>query len=391
MSDREEENGARAPDVRAKPPIPEGDPLQHLQEELAKLPPDLRRRLFTEMKQSTDQPDGSHDDGSHGHFRPHIRKIKNFSGRSPVPGNEVDFATWRVFVQQYLNDPEIKNNELKSAILQSLSGPALSTIQHLILSPKSTAGDLFDLLESTYDKRTDGHELLAHLYEMIQGPKQTASEYCQELYIHLSEVIQMKGLHPADFDLYLNRQLMRGCRDDHLLERLALDPDRPIPFPDLIRLIRAEETRRQERDSRFGAAPKARSHMMDVASEQTSKLEKQVKELQQQMKSLMGKQSSTPPPKPTAEDRLREQVQALQAMVNELQQGKSSGTSKPAATSTQGNRRPFRGFCYKCGKDGHVMQRCTSEANPALVQEKLVAQAEAKRRHRQQNRPSPVN
>ena len=137
--------------------------------------------------------------------RSFIRKLRNFSGRVPTPSNEVDYATWRVFVKQYLNDPEIRDSDLKSVVVSALSGPALSTVQHLLLSQEVDTTALFEVLESSYNRVQDGHELLVRFHDSIQSPKQSSSDYCQQLYILLCEVLQSKGISSDLFDQYLNR------------------------------------------------------------------------------------------------------------------------------------------------------------------------------------------
>lgn len=378
------------PDVRTKEKTEDGS-ITHLTEELSQLSPEARQELFSQFSpRGASASAATGDDSRASRAKTYIRKLKNFSGRTPVPSNEVDYATWRLFVLQYLADPEVKDTELKSAILQSLSGAALHTVQHLILSPISTARNLLDVLESAYNRIQDGHELVARVYEMLQSSKQTASDYCQHLYIKLTEALQMGGLHPSEFDLHLNRQFLRGCRDDLLLEHLSLDPTaHPLPFSDLIKLIRAEEMRRAERESRFGKS-RMQSHMIEAEStEPTSDLASQVKDLQEQMKGLLQERPAKPEI-PSSQDLLFQQVQNLQAMVMQFSKSASTEKHSPQASSytpgPQTPRRRFTGFCYNCGEDGHVMQRCRSDANSVLVQQKLKAQSAAKHQRQQGGR-----
>ncbi len=79
---------------------------------------------------------------------------------------------------------------------------------------------------------------------------------------------------------------------------------------------------------------------------------------------------------------LYEQVTQLQLMVDEFKKEHKSPNPTSKLIQNQ-QRKKFRGFCYKCGLDGHVMHQCTSEANPTLVQEKLCAQSEAGRQHKE--------
>ncbi len=301
-----------------------------------------------------------------------VRRLKHFSGRQPTPGNEVNFMTWRLLVLQYLEDETVHDPELKTCILESLSGPALDMVQPCILNRTSTAQDVFKLLDTMYGKVETGYELVIKFYEMIQTPKQSASDYLQTLYIHLVEAVEQGGIQRGDQDRYLTRQFLRGCRDEYVLSKLDLQESNPLPFTDLLRLIRATEATRQERLARFGKSAVCASLDVDDRSEAGS-LKDYVSDLERQVKDMAVQNKS----RSAAVNDLTSQVQQLQVGAS-----KERGATSAVPTSQQKKQKKFHGFCYRCGKDGHVAWKCKCTANPSLVQENL-AQAEKKRKSQQ--------
>ena len=67
---------------------------------------------------------------------------------------------------------------------------------------------------------------------------------------------------------------------------------------------------------------------------------------------------------------LSKQVALLQQQLETYTRTKESDrNSQPLRPARR--RHPL--FCYKCGKDGHRMEKCEGESNPSLVQEKMMA------------------
>ncbi len=103
-------------------------------------------------------------------------------------------------LSNYLRDPEIRDSDLKTVVVSALSGPALSTVQHLLLSPVVDSAALlrcFSLHAIAFRMATN------YLLDSITRfrTKQCWSDYCQQLYILLSEVLQSKGISPAPSSL----------------------------------------------------------------------------------------------------------------------------------------------------------------------------------------------
>jgi hypothetical protein len=291
--------------------------------------------------------------------RSRVKNLKTFSGKTPVPNNEVSFRTWSLQVQQYLNDTGIKDQELKLAIVQSLSGKALDTVHTHILHQASTSRDIFQLLQHIYGETEDGSELLIKYFGILQESGQLGSDYLQKLYIKLTEVTMRDGIRAGEFQQHLNKQFFRGCRDDSLLRHIQTDPlyDQ-FGFLDLMDAIRKEETRLVAREKRFGTS------LSEKETVQTLRVEVAALQIQLEKK-----------------DSIQKEGKKETARVD---------TSKPQQVSGNvGNRYQDRPrlsrrkvFCFRCGEDGHTMDGCKKDHNPQLVQEKLIGRAEAKKQHR---------
>jgi hypothetical protein len=186
--------------------------------------------------------------------RRRIDRLKNFFGRKPLPNNEVDYCTWRLLVMQHLNDPSVRNQELKAAMIQSLGGQALDMVQPYIINAKASADMMFVFLEEVYGDRKDGRELLISFFSELQGSNQLASEYLQGLYVKLTEVAYRGGIDTREFDVHINEQFFRGCYNESLLQRLMTDRGySECNFTELIGRIRKEEVRIIDRSKRFAS------------------------------------------------------------------------------------------------------------------------------------------
>jgi hypothetical protein len=305
--------------------------------------------------------------------RTRIGRLKNFSGRKPLPNNEVDYSTWRLLVLQHLNDPSVRKQELKAAMIQSLSGQALDMMQPHIINPRATPDVMFGFLEDVFGDRKDGRELLINFYGELQSRTQPASEYLQSLYVKLTEVTYRDGINPIDFDLHIRDQFSRGCHDDTLLQKLMADPNYgKYRFTDLVGKVRMEEIRMADRHKRFASVTS--SSAQNVPNQRTSSartmLQSQVRP--NQSYGQVGNSGNA--------QVANSQQQNVNSSVN-----RSNGVNRPNSEDRQGftpRRFRRRKFCYRCGEDDHIANGCQNQHNPQLVQDKLLWNNEARRQHR---------
>ena len=176
------------------------------------------------------------------------RKIEPFSGASKVGGGEVDYAHWRRTANRIIEDGEISEGRKRNILLQSLSGVAEDAID---MYRDRSCQTIVEILDQIFGSTSDGHDLLADFYQIIQLPNQTTSEYLTQLYTRLCEVVKQEGILMREVPETLTRQFLRGTTDEEMLTKLRLEVDRPLDFPAFIAKVRREEARWTERRLRL--------------------------------------------------------------------------------------------------------------------------------------------
>lgn len=271
---------------------------------------------------------------------PSTRKLRNFSGADKLGNGEIDFKHWKRAALRIKEDGEISEAHKKRIVLQSLQGKAEDAID---LHRDQDVDVILEMLDKMFGSVADGSDLLADYYQMFQQENQLASEYLSNLFVHLSEVIKCDTLPMSELPKAILQQFIRGISDEELLNKLRLEENIASPpnFPDLLAAVRREESRRTERRLRHRKNAKARA--MTLVEQSSAEVNN-------------GKQVQ---PVKTAE------VVQLQQRVKELEQQMSN--------MSQGKIGVRRGFCYRCGQDGHYASECDNKANRSLVEEKAKA------------------
>jgi hypothetical protein len=169
-----------------------------------------------------------------------------FSGKTPVPSGEANFKTWRRQVYQLQKDDTddddndaLPDHQLKRLLLQSLQPPALDTVWNMDVNSEQ----ILEVLDNLYGSVVDGQDLLLQLQTTYQAEKETSSEYIQRLYLLATDVAEIHGIRLADIPYHLLRQVIRGGRDESLIQKLNLEDtlSDPPTFAELLLLTRKEE------------------------------------------------------------------------------------------------------------------------------------------------------
>ena len=285
--------------------------------------------------------------------------IKNFSGQKPGPG-EVDYKHWRRSALQIASDESISESRARTYILQSLTGAADDAID---LHRDEPVKNIIAILDKIFGTIADGTDLLAEFFQRFQQPGEQTSQYVNTLYIALCEVVKQDGIPMRDVPETLVRQILRGCSDEQMLNKLRLDErllnkprleeQDPVPeYPDLIVRIRREEARRTERRLRLKQAARRNTALLD---------------------SSMESQSPQTPPKRTPET---PQTTELDDKLKQLRQKVAQLEASHTCTDI---------FCYRCGDDGHMAYDCQGLPNRALVEEKKVKRQQSRNGKRSGN------
>ena len=306
-----------------------------------------------QLKQKGTDKGGNGEGVQHEHIQhivstPQHRRIRPFSGKSPVPNGEWDFDTWDQVVTQSIIGSNMTPTQKRSTVIDSLMPPALDVVRDIGSGP---ANELLTALRKAYGMVKDGDDLYAEFRDTYQGPEEKPSDFLVRLNKLLGKTIQRGGLPSSRADRSRLDQFVRGClfHEDLVLDlQLRQKKANPPAFVDLLQEVRSEEERRAERDRRRAdtqqKSPATKQAKVHQQSARESKLESQVEELKRQV-SLLQVQATAPPAPVVPPTRPHHR--------------------------TNNQRRPL--FCYKCGEDGHGMRACNGAANATLVQQKLLA------------------
>lgn len=285
------------------------------------------------------------------------RRLRLFSGKTPVPSGELDFENWRRLARQLLKDDSIPDSEKRSRITESLVPPALNVVW--AVPDGSPAQEYLTCLSRAYGCTADGDELLTDFRCAYQKEEEKASDYLLRLHTLLTQVVEMGGISAEDSDKTLCSQFQRGCLyNEPLLNMLQLrsKKDNPPGMLILLREVRAAETLLQEKsDRRKGDA----------------KLSKRVSAMAQTA-SAENRSASSAPSDGGEVAELREAVDRLHRRLDGLFRSQTNAPRRPSSAPAPG-RKPRPIFCYNCGEDGHRADSCAKPKNPALVQEKMMS------------------
>lgn len=286
------------------------------------------------------------------------KRLRPFSGAKKPSNGETDYYHWRKGAIRIVKDREMTPAVKKRIVLQSLSGKAEATADLIQDKPVS---EIVKILDSIWGSTSVGGDLLADFWQICQT-EETASEYLNTLFIKISEVIAEEGLPMEDLSKTLLKQFLRGTTDEDLLSKLNLQEkvENPPDFPDLFSLVRRTEALRTQRALRHKSSKVARTQQATVESNddqsEQAQLIKRVAKLEEELRMSYVSDDVTP-------------ASGANSTVVQLQQ-----------RVAQLERRNFkvRGFCYRCGEDGHFATDCENPPNKELVSKKRDARQKAR-------------
>jgi hypothetical protein len=144
-------------------------------------------------------------------------------------------------------------------------------------------------------------------------------------------------------------QFIRGTHDEQLLDKLQIEEKMKtmnIPdYSDFLLEVRTTEAKRNEKRLRVKSSVELKATGM----------ESQYKALENELK-------------------------AVKAELEKLKSSAEKGSTRKAKDHEKSQKpvqKPWQ-FCYLCGEDDHMRDKCQNPKNPSLVQEKLVARVEKK-------------
>ncbi|KAM7177587.1 paraneoplastic antigen Ma1 homolog [Macrochelys suwanniensis] len=175
------------------------------------------------------------------------KRLRSFSGMSPVPSGEDDYETWRDVTVPLVREWECSDAEKRKRVLESLRGPAMRIVRALKDSqPAATVQDYLTALESVYGATDSSEDLYYRFRHTYQEPHERLSDFIRRLEDLLQQVVQKDGIPIQRIDSARLDQILRGTQQDGLMLwglQLRERAQNPPPFHKLIREIREEEER----------------------------------------------------------------------------------------------------------------------------------------------------
>ena len=299
-------------------------------------------------------------------------KLRFFSGNKTKGEKEVDFTSWKIYVSSVVDDTTFHDDEKKRVMIDSLSGPALQVAASL--PGGATPQELLEILDAYFGDVGDSYDLYAKFRNSIQEMKETASEYLQRIHLLAIRLVDRNGMLRTMVDAEVLRQFENGCADEDLLFRIGVRElfRRPPTVSFLLQRVRTEEQRRAEKKARLKT--RGASSQVVTADTSYSAVTSQLSSVQatlQQISSRLEGVMLTPNQKDSGSV-------ATSAVQLESQSGSQAMLNQQSFFQSSNKKRSFNRktyFCYNCGQDGHFADDCSSDCNPVLVQQKLIASA----------------
>ena len=281
--------------------------------------------------------------------RPSVRRLRQFSGRVPVPNGELDYETWSQLAQQVVRDDSVPDADKKSAITQSLFPPALSILCKLPDSAK--AAECLEVLNQVYGTVADGDDMYSLFRDTYQERGEKPSEFLFKLDDRLTKAINHGGAVASQHDRLLLNQFLRGCIYDEALCATLHLPQRknnPPSYLELLREVRAEEAhsearalRRQQNNKPI--QKKVTAAATSVGAQEDDSVQRELNKLRKEMADL---RTARQPAQPSS-----------------FTPRKTTSQKQPSQKKTD--------ICYNCGEYGHRCFSCTKPRNMELVQQRI--------------------
>ncbi|XP_063786100.1 paraneoplastic antigen Ma3 homolog [Pseudophryne corroboree] len=271
------------------------------------------------------------------HYEGGYRRLRIFSGISPVPAGEETYDTWREAAIQHSEEWQCPEHIKRQRIVESLRGPAMRVIQATRRS-KSTATlkDYLEALDFSYGTMEDVGDLMSRLHRTYQEPGETLTQYIYRVDRLIYQIVEKGGIVKEAVDEQRMRQVLKGA--------LTLNP-----VAQRLRCTR-----------RSGPAPSLTELVKEVKLEEV-----QIENRDKTIKRVKAIIPAIPAPTSTVmDDRLIKLLEDQNKKIDQLIALQSTASSRPY-WSSDSNRGRTRGsgsrgtiLCYSCGQPGHRSFEC---------------------------------
>ncbi|XP_063818798.1 paraneoplastic antigen Ma2 homolog [Pseudophryne corroboree] len=267
------------------------------------------------------------------HFEGGYRRLRIFSGITPVPAGEETYDMWREAAIQHSEEWQCPEHIRKQRVVESLHGPAMRVIQATRRSnPIATLREYIEALDFSFGTLEDVGDMLARLNGTYQNYGETLTQFIYRVDRLIYKIVDKGGLTSDVVDERRLRQILKGALTNSPIAqklRCTMTPARPPTLNELVRDVKLEEVQMENR-------------------------EKSIKKVKVVLP------TADPPP---VDDRLLRMIEEQNKKIDQLialQISQQRAPNRLLGVGRGDRRSDFRNAyeCYSCGQFGHRSFEC---------------------------------
>ncbi|XP_063770417.1 paraneoplastic antigen Ma2 homolog [Pseudophryne corroboree] len=186
------------------------------------------------------------------HFEGGYRRLRIFSGITPVPAGEETYELWREAATQHSEEWQCPEHVKRQRVVESLRGPAMGVIQATRRSnPNATLKDYVEALDFSFGTLEDVGDLLARLNHTYQEPGETLTHYIYRVDRLIYKIVDKGGIDKEGVDRRRLTQVIKGALTNSTVAqrlRCTMNINRPPTLNELVREVKLEEVQIENRE-----------------------------------------------------------------------------------------------------------------------------------------------
>ncbi|XP_063806659.1 paraneoplastic antigen Ma1 homolog [Pseudophryne corroboree] len=186
------------------------------------------------------------------HFEGGYRRLRIFSGITPIPAGEETYDMWREAAIQHSEEWQCPEHIRKQRVVESLRGPAMRVVQATRRSnPNATLREYIEALDFSFGTLEDVGDLLARLNSTYQNYGETLTQFIYRVDRLIYTIVDKGGLTADLVDERRLRQILKGALTNSPIAqklRCTMTPTRPPTLNELVREVKLEEVQMENRE-----------------------------------------------------------------------------------------------------------------------------------------------